>query len=184
MNLATERLIIRQWRESDRTPFAAMSADPRVMRYFSDTLNEAESNAAVDRWTQSIADFGYGFGAATLRGTGEFIGVIGLFFPTRFVMPWSPDGIEIGWRLAAPFWGRGLATEGARACVEYGFEVLKRESLFATTALQNLPSRKVMERVGMHDTKHDFDHPALAPDHALARHCVYALTNLGIKKSL
>jgi RimJ/RimL family protein N-acetyltransferase len=177
MNLTTERLLIRQWQDSDRAPFAAMSADACVMRYFDKTLDETESNAAIDRWTKSIAEFGYGFGAAELRETGEFIGVIGLFSPTRFVMPFSPDGVEIGWRLAQPFWGRGLATEGGRACIEYGFEVLKRDTLFAVTALQNAPSRKVMERLGMHDTKEDFDHPALAPDHVLGRHCLYALAN-------
>jgi RimJ/RimL family protein N-acetyltransferase len=177
MKLETERLIIRQWQDADRAPFATMSADPEVMRYFATTLTEDESNAAVDRWTSSIAEFGYGFGAATLKETGEFVGVIGLFFPTRFVLPWSPDGVEIGWRLAPKFWGQGLATEGARACIEYGFEVLKRDVLFATTALPNTPSRKVMERLGMHNTNEDFDHPALAPDHALARHCVYALAN-------
>lgn len=175
MKLTTERLLIRQWQDADRAPFAAMSADPRVMRYFDKTLDEAESNAAIDRWTKSIDDFGYGFGAAELRATGEFIGVIGLFIPTRFVMPWAPDDVEIGWRLAEPFWGQGLATEGGQACIEYGFGVLKRDRLFAVTALQNTPSRKVMERLGLHDTERDFDHPALAPEHPLARHCLYEI---------
>ncbi len=175
MNLTTERLIIGQWNERDRAPFAAMSADARVMRYFASTQSDAESQEAIDRWTTSIDEVGYGFGAAHLRDTGEFVGVIGLSCPRRFVLPFSPDGVEIGWRLAPAFWGRGLATEGGRACVAYGFDVLKRDALFAVTALQNAPSRAVMARLGMHNTGEDFDHPALAPEHPLARHCLYKI---------
>ncbi len=182
MELLTERLRLRNWIESDRAPFATMSADLQVMRNLGGTMAAPESNAAVDRWQARIETFGWGFWAAELRETGDFIGVIGAAIPIRFHMPFENNGVEIGWRLAPQFWKKGLATEGAQACVKFGFEILEREKLYAITSLNNEASRKVMERVGMKNTRRDFDHPALAPDHELSRHCLYEIKNPHAKK--
>jgi RimJ/RimL family protein N-acetyltransferase len=167
--IETPRLILRPWRDSDREPFARLNADPRVMEYFPALLSRQESDAGVDWILQHFADHGFGLLAAELRETGEFIGYIGLAVPT-FHAHFTPC-VEIGWRLAAEYWGRGLATEGAR-------EVLRHSQvpIVSFTSVQNSRSRRVMEKLGMtHDPAEDFDHPRLPEGHPLRRHVLYRL---------
>lgn len=172
VNLETERLILRRWRAEDREPFARMNADPAVMEYFPALLTRDESDAAVDRIVAGFAANGFGLWAAELKATGEFIGFIGLSIP-RFRAHFTPC-VEIGWRLAAAYWGRGFATEGARAAADYGFGALGLKELVSFTAAQNMRSRRVMEKIGMtHDESDDFDHPALPEGHWLGRHVLY-----------
>src|SRR5579883_2795823 len=167
--IQTERLLLRAWRDTDRKPFAALNADPRVMRYFPSVLSRQESDDGVDRILRAFDERGWGFFAAELRETGAFIGFIGLWIPA-FDAHFTPC-VEIGWRLAAEYWNRGLATEGARAAARYGFDTLGLREIVAFTAEQNLPSRRVMEKIGMtHDPKDDFDHPGVAEGHWLRRH--------------
>jgi RimJ/RimL family protein N-acetyltransferase len=92
----------------------------------------------------------------------------------RRVLPFSPC-VEIGWRLARMHWGRGLATEAARAVLRVGFERIGLDEIVSFTALGNQKSRAVMERIGMHNAEQDFDHPGIAEGHALRRHCLYRL---------
>ena len=158
--IETPRLILRPWKESDREPFARMNADPRVMEFFPARLSREESDALMDRVRSELL-------AAELRETGEFIGFIGLSVPT-FEAHFTPC-VEIGWRLAAEHWGRGLATEGARA-------VLARAEgeVVSFTTVGNLRSRRVMEKLGLtHDPRDDFDHPRLPEGHPLRRHVLY-----------
>jgi RimJ/RimL family protein N-acetyltransferase len=170
--LETPRLLLRRWRESDRVPFAAMNADPDVMRYFPATLSAADSDLLVDGMTEQIVRSGVGFWAAQCRASGEFAGFIGLNVPV-FAAPFMPC-VEIGWRLARRFWNQGLATEGAAAVLAYGHGVRQLPEIVAFTAANNLPSRRVMEKIGMtRDVHGDFDHPRLPPGHALARHVLY-----------
>ena len=121
--IGTERLILRKWRESDREPFARMNCDPAVMEHFPALLSREESDALVDRAEAHLKQHGFGPWAAELRETKEFIGYVSLFIP-QFEAAFTPC-VEIGWRLAREHWGKGLATEGARALVRHGFEVLK-----------------------------------------------------------
>jgi RimJ/RimL family protein N-acetyltransferase len=107
----TERLRLRQWRDSDRTAFAAMNADRAIMEYFPSTLSRQASDASIDAWQAQFAEKGWSDWAVELRGTGEFTGLIGLSVPVR-VLPFSP-GVEIGWRLDRAHLGNGFATEGA-----------------------------------------------------------------------
>jgi RimJ/RimL family protein N-acetyltransferase len=109
-----------------------------------------------------------------LVASGAFVGFIGLSVPKR-ALPFMPC-VELGYRLARPFWGRGLATEGARAALALGFERLGLEEIVSFTALLNLPSQAVMRRAGLIDTQQDFDHPALPEGSPLRRHCLYKLT--------
>jgi RimJ/RimL family protein N-acetyltransferase len=158
--IETPRLILRPWRESDREPFARMNADPRVMEYFPSVLSRDESDSLLDRVRGELL-------AAELRETGAFIGWIGLSAPT-FEAHFTPC-VEIGWRLAAEYWGRGLATEGARA-------VLDRATgeIVSFTTETNYRSRRVMEKIGLtHDPRDDFDHPRLPVGHPLRRHVLY-----------
>jgi RimJ/RimL family protein N-acetyltransferase len=172
--LATTRLLLRRWREADREPFARINADPRVMEYFPAALTREESDTLVDRIDAHFTEHGFGMWAAELRDTGEFIGFIGLNVP-RFEAHFTPC-VEIGWRLAAEHWGRGLATEGARAVLDQAFHPLRLPEIVAFTTTANLRSRRVMEKLGMaHDPADDFDHPCLAEGHPLRRHVLYRL---------
>ena len=168
------RLVLRRWREADREPFAALNADPEGMRWFPSTMDRAASDATVDRFLAHWDRHGWGPWAAQLRQTGEFIGILGVLVP-RFPLPGDP-GVEIGWRLARAHWGRGYATEGARTALALAFGPLQRPEVVAVTALGNLKSRAVMERLGLRDQRLDFDHPGVPADSAVRRHCLHRIT--------
>jgi RimJ/RimL family protein N-acetyltransferase len=171
---ATPRLRMVVWREEHLEPFAAMNADAEVMRYFASTQTADQSRASVDAWRAQFAEQGWSNWAVELTSTGQFIGFIGLSVPRR-QFSFSPC-VEIGWRLAREFWGHGYATEGARSCLQVGFERLALDDIVSFTSLLNRPSRAVMERIGMHNTLCDFEHPALPEGHALRPHCLYRIT--------
>lgn len=172
--IQTDRLILRQWASADLEPFANMNADPRVREYFPGLQTKEESNHSVSLASNHIEKFGWGFWAASLAETSEFIGFIGLedvYFQAKFV-----PAVEIGWRLAFKHWGKGYATEGALACLRYGFETLNLNEIVSFTAVENTRSRAVMQKIGMHhDSKDDFDHPKLPEGHPLRRHVLYRL---------
>jgi RimJ/RimL family protein N-acetyltransferase len=168
--LETERLILRRWREADRAPFAEVNADPRVMQYFPACLTRAESDALIDRIEAHFDAHGFGLFAAELRAMGELAGFIGLAIP-QFEAEFTPC-VEIGWRLGAAHWNQGLATEGARAVLRFAFETVRLPEVVSFAVAANLPSRRVMEKLGMTYTG-DFDHPKLPQGHPLRRHVLY-----------
>lgn len=172
--LATERLILRRWRETDRAPFRAINADPRVMEFFPSTLTASESDVAFERIRGHFEQHGFGLWAAELRQGHIFLGFVGLSIPP-FQAHFMP-AVEVGWRLCSDAWNRGLATEGAREAVRYAFEDLGRTGLVSFTVPANKRSRRVMEKLGMtHDEHDDFDHPLLPAGHLLRRHVLYRL---------
>lgn len=145
------------------------------MRYFPALLSRQESDALADRIEAHWAQHGFTFYAAELRENAEFIGFIGLAVPS-FHTHFTPC-VEIGWRLAAAWWNRGLATEGARAVLGYAFGHLGMKQIVAFTVPANLPSRRVMEKLGMtRNPADDFDHPRLPERHPLQRHVLYRIT--------
>ncbi|SDK75268.1 GNAT family N-acetyltransferase [Microbulbifer yueqingensis] len=170
----TERLQLRQWRDSDRAPFADINADPRVMEYFPSTLTRAGSDAGIDRQIAHIEQHGWGFWAVERLEDMAFMGFVGLKH-TPGELPFSP-AVEIGWRLDAPYWGYGYATEAARASLAVAFEQLGLEQVVSYTALTNQPSRAVMERLGMCRAPETFEHPLVPEGSALRRHCLYRIT--------
>ena len=172
--LRTNRLILRRWRDADRVPFRNLNADPRVMEFFPALLTAEESDQAIARIERHFDLHGFSLYAAELIEAQTFIGFIGVSIP-MFDAPFMPAE-EIGWRLAFDYWGRGLATEGARAVVRHAFDELKLASLVSFTVPANLRSRSVMENIGMvHDPAGDFDHPRLPQGHPLRRHVLYRL---------
>ncbi len=174
-SLQTDRLLLRRWRDSDRLPFQAMNADPRVMEFMPSLLSAAESNALVDRAQAHLDRHGFGPFAVELLQDHSFIGFIGLSTP-NFDAPFMP-AVEVGWRLAFDSWGRGMATEGARAVIRYAFSELGIDSLVSFTVPDNLRSRRVMEKIGMtHDPRDDFDHPRLPEGHPLRHHVLYRIS--------
>ncbi len=176
IEFSTERLHLRQWQASDREPFAQMNADPRVMEFFPNLLDRASSDALADRIEGKIRDRGWGWWATEIRETQEFIGFVGLNVPA-VELPFSPC-VEVGWRLAFPYWGKGYATEAATEALRIGFEVLQLDEIVSFTALQNQRSRAVMERLQMREMPGTFLHPSLPSDHPLAEHCLYKLSRL------
>ena len=172
--IETPRLMLRNWRESDRGLLRQMNSDARVMRYFPKLMTPEESDAGMSRLQDHAQRHGFTFWAVDLRETSEFIGFIGLVH-TPFETHFTPC-VEIGWRLRPEFWNLGLATEGAQACVHFGFHDLALQEIVAFTAVQNRPSRRVMEKLGMtHDPADNFDHPRCPEGHPLRRHVLYRL---------
>lgn len=173
--LETERLILRKWRDEDRVPFAAMNADPAVMRFFPAPLTRLQSDALADEIAQHFDKHGWGVWSVERRNARGFLGIVGLAH-VRDAMPFAP-AVQIAWRLVRDAWGHGLASEAARACLAYGFEHLERDEIVSYTSPLNERSVAVMERLGMvRDPAEDFDHPNLPEGHTLRRHVLYRLT--------
>jgi ribosomal-protein-alanine N-acetyltransferase len=175
VSLQTERLLLRPWRPEDRAPFAALNADPVVMRWFPSVLTREESDALVDRIEGAFAEHGWGLWAAERRDTGAFTGFIGLSIP-GFEAPFLP-GVEVGWRLAQEHWGRGFAPEGAAEALRFAFEVLGLAEVLSFTTVGNAKSRRVMEKLGLvHHPDEDFDHPRVPADSPIRPHVLYRIT--------
>jgi ribosomal-protein-alanine N-acetyltransferase len=173
--LTTDRLRLRRWRDEDRAPFAALNADPDVMRYFPSTLTRAQSDAMVDAIEEDFAARGWGLWAVEVVGGAPFIGFVGLNVP-GFEAAFTPC-VEIGWRLAKEHWGHGYASEAAREVLRFGFEDAGLDEIVSFTSVENTPSQAVMTRIGMvRDPAEDFDHPRLAIGHWLRRHVLYRLS--------
>jgi len=172
--LETPRLRLRQWRQSDREPFAAMNADPAVMEFFPALQSRANSDASIDAWQAQFIERGWSNWAVELRSTGEFIGFAGLSVPIRR-FSFSPC-VEVGWRLARAHWGRGFASEAGRAALRVGFQQLGLDEIVSYTSVLNVRSRAVMERIGMRDAHEDFEHPGVPAGHPLRMHCLYRIS--------
>ena len=174
--LRTPRLVLRHWRPYDREPFAAMNADPVVMAHFPAPLTRAASDALADAIEAHQSARGFGLWALDIPGSAPFAGYVGLSVP-GFTAPFTPC-VEIGWRLAAAHWGRGYATEAARAVLTHAWEVLELDEVVSFTTAGNARSRAVMTRLGMrYDPADDFDHPRLPPGHPLRRHVLYRVAH-------
>lgn len=166
---------MRQWRESDKAPFAEMNADPVVMEHFSSRPTVEQSDDFVDRMRAHLQDSGWGLWAVEITETGEFIGFVGLW-PIGFDPFLGREQREVGWRLKRSAWGHGYASEAAREALRFAFEELGWAEVVSFTAVTNERSRAVMERIGMsRDRSSDFEHPGLPPDSPLRPHVVYRI---------
>ena len=185
MGLETERLILREWRDSDLEPFAALNADPEVMEFFPKLMTGDETAAMIERFRARHAADGFCFWATQEKQTGNFIGFVGLGRPL-FEANFMPC-VEIGWRLARPYWGRGYAPEAAIAALQDGFENHKLDEIVDFTAALNAKSIRVMEKISMwRDSNDDFMHPNIADGHRLKPHVLYRMTKenwLGLERS-
>jgi RimJ/RimL family protein N-acetyltransferase len=173
VSLRTARLLLRPWCDADVAAFAAMSADPAVMEY----LRPLAEPGAAEAWTAGARahwrEHGFGQWVVEIPGEASFIGVVGLG-RVAYEAHFTP-AVEVAWRLARAFWGRGYASEAARAVLDYGFETLGLAEIVALTVPANRRSRRVMEQLGMtRAPEDDFDHPRL-PEGPLRRHVLYRL---------
>ena len=171
--LQTPRLFLRPWRDADLAPYAALNADPEVMRHFPALLSREESDAQAGRIRANLDARGWGLWAVEVKNGPPFIGFVGLAVP-GFDAPFMP-ATEIGWRLARAAWGLGYASEAARAALGFGFTQLGLDDIVSFTSVGNQRSRAVMERLGMQNTGQDFDHPRVPVGSPLRRHLLYRL---------
>lgn len=169
----TERLLMRAWVSADREPFAAMNADPEVMRYFPGVMSRESSDAFADGITSRIDELGYGLWALEPIASGEFVGFTGLN-PMPDGGP-GAGGLEVGWRLARSAWGRGYATEAGRAALAVAFDRAGLDEVWSLTATINAPSRAVMERLGLRHLA-TRPHPAVDPGSPISEHVYYRIT--------
>lgn len=172
IELETPRLHLRQWQDSDFLPFATMCADPEVMRYFPTVQTRDESMVMAKRCQDLIATHGWGPWAAEEKQTGNFIGFIGLHIPSM-ALPFSPC-VEIAWRLATSYWGKGLASEAASAVLDVGFGQINLAEIVSFTALPNLKSQAVMQRIGM-QRLYSFEHPNVPIGSPLRTHILFSI---------
>lgn len=175
--LETERLIIRNWEERDRDLFYEINSDEEVMAFFAFRRTRELADAFLDALRTGIETDEIGFTAVEIRETGETIGFVGLHADN--VVPGLPAGtVEIGWRLARRYWGKGYASEAARELLRFGFEDLGLGQIVSFAVRDNHRSIAVMRRIGMHPApEHDFDHPRVPDTHPqFKRHVFYVLT--------
>jgi ribosomal-protein-alanine N-acetyltransferase len=164
--LRTARLLLRRWREQDRAPFAALNADPVVMEHFPAALTREQSDALVDRIEAHFDEHGYGLWA--VEADGAFVGFTGLAWQA-YEASFTP-ALEVGWRLARSAWGHGFATEAATAALDLGLPEVG--SVISTTALTNVRSQRVMQRIGMR-RELEFDHPRVPEGSPVRPHVLY-----------
>lgn len=170
--LQTPRLGLRTWKESDLDPFAQLNANPKTMQFYPSTLDRTASQKMLLRIQKQYQEFGFSVYAVDLLEQQQFIGYIGFMRPT-FESYFTPC-VEIGWRLDPKVWNQGLATEGALACLNYGFEQLKFKEIYSFTAAINKPSERVMQKIGLQKID-SFEHPLLDKNSPLALHVLYKI---------
>jgi RimJ/RimL family protein N-acetyltransferase len=170
--IRTDRLLMRRWQETDREPYAALNADPEVMRYFPGLIARADSDAHIGRMEDHFERHGFGLWALEVADTAQLIGFTGLA-PMPDGVP-GAGGLEVGWRLAQSAWHHGYATEAARAAVDVAFGGLGRTEIWSITAVLNEPSQAVMRRLGM-SVHGYFDHPRVPDGHRVQPHVAYHL---------
>ncbi|TWC64537.1 GNAT family N-acetyltransferase [Herbaspirillum sp. SJZ099] len=169
------RVRLRPWRAGDRAPFAAINADPLVMKHFPAPLARDDSDALADHIQAHFDRYGFGPWVVEIPGISEFAGVVGLL-NVSFEAHFTP-AVEIAWRLAPSMWGQGYATEAAACALRYGFHALALPEIVAFTVPANLNSLAVMRRLGMHcDMREDFPHPRLPAQHPLRLHRLYRIS--------
>ena len=172
--IETERLILRQWKETDRNTFAELNGDPENLKFFPYVLTRKQSDEFINKTIDHINKNQYGLFAIEIKETNEFIGFTGLATPS-FEASFTPC-TEIGWRLHKNFWGKGYATEAAIAALEYGFSIINLDEIVSFTSHYNIPSINVMKKIGMkHDQQGDFDHPNVEDGHKLKPHVLYRI---------
>lgn len=168
--LETSRLRLRDWEETDLEPFSRLNADEEVMKYFTKTLSTEETNTFYQSIISEFKECGFGLYAVEIKENKEFIGFIG-FHRATFEADFTPC-VEIGWRLKKEAWGKGYATEGAAACLQFGFTELGFRDVYSFTADINKPSKNVMRKIGMNFIK-TFDYPKFEEDSPLKKHVLF-----------
>ena len=152
-----------------------ISSDPDVMKFFPAISTKIQTVEFIDRMILMYIEKGYCYFAVDYLKDESFSGFIGLCYQT-YESQFTP-GIDIGWRLNKKYWNNGFATEGAKKCLEYGFNVIKLKNIISTTPKINIKSIKVMEKIGMAKLT-EFKHPRIQSDNKLSDFVCYEIINL------
>jgi len=171
--IETDRLGLRHWQDSDIPRFIEMNKDPRVMEYFPKLLSDEETLNMVTKINRTLQENDFGLWAVEVEDSKEFIGFLGLSIPS-FEADFTPC-VEIGWRFAHAYWGKGYAQEAGKACLDYGFNVLELQEIVSFTAAINKRSINVMEKIGLEYVK-SFNHPRIENGNSLQEHVLYSIT--------
>lgn len=172
--IQTERLILRTWKAEDADAYYHINQDPLVIEFLRGPLTMEQVNDFIVFANKQCAEIGYGLWAVEEKCSGKLMGFIGID-PIKWNYPFGP-GVEIAWRLGSEFWGKGYATEGAKAALGYGFNHCGLQEIFSFTVPANVRSIRVMEKIGMQrDLGGDFAHPKLPADHPLSKHVLYRI---------
>ena len=171
--IETKRLLLREWQPADHAVYIEMNRDASVMEFFPSILTPEQSLQHIVRITELINHEGYGLFAVERKEDGAFIGFTGFALP-RFEASFTPC-VEIGWRIASKFWNKGYATEAAKACLEFGFTIMKWKDIYSFTSVLNTRSESVMQKIGM-QKEGEFDHPLLETGHRLQKHVLYKIS--------
>lgn len=173
--IETERLILRTWKEEDAEAFYQINQDPKVLEFLPGPMTMAEVKQFIAHRNQCFIELRYTLWAVEEKQTQALIGFVGLSSPS-WQAHFTPC-VEIGWRIGSQYWGKGYATEAARAVLEYGFNIIGLPELVSFTVPQNIRSTGVMKKIGMtHDQADDFIHPKLPLDHPLSQHVLYRIS--------
>ncbi len=174
IRIESERLLLREWQEKDLEPWIALNLDSENLRYFPQTYSAEESRASFIRISNFLKENKYGLWAVEEKSSHEFMGFIGLAkqdLPGVSFMPCH----EIGWRLDKKFWGKGYATEGAKAALAYGLTELEIPIIYSYTATRNFPSINVMKKIGLRVRPElTFEHPHIDVGNLVRTHLVYS----------
>lgn len=170
----TERLILRNWVESDTEKYVMLNQDKEVLRFFPRIYSRAESIEDIAEFKLQLIEHGYTIYACELKENNIFIGFVGLF--NRADMPFSPC-VEIGWRIFKEYWGHGYAPEAALKCLDIAFNEFNISEIVAFTPKVNIPSERVMQKIGMKFNPHDeFNHYKVPDTHILSKHVLYKIS--------
>ena len=172
--LSTDRMLLRPWKDEDYAPFYAMSSDPRVYEFLPVFPDKSACDALADKLRGDFSRRGWGFWALEHKESGEFMGMAGMHEPGPEFGVGRPC-VEIGWRLAPAFWGKGFALEAAREIMRFAFTELRLDELVSFTAVGNKRSFGLMERLGMEREK-EFDLLLFPPGDPKRRSYLYKLT--------
>jgi len=168
----TERLTLRAWETKDLLDCVEMNLDKEVMKYFLSVLTKEQTIEFYDRVQKHFLENGFGLYVVENTITQAFLGYTG-FMIANFEASFTPC-VEIGWRFKKQYWGKGYATEAAKACLNYGFDTLGFDKIYSFTATPNIKSENVMKRIGMIKTG-TFSHPKIDKEHILNLHVIYEI---------
>lgn len=176
MIIETERLILRPWSDADREEYARFNADPQVRRFYPNLNTAEQTNEWIDKYIERWAVDGTSFFALERKSDGAFIGDAGVSRLDEEV-PGNPE-FEAGWLTGKEYWGNGYVPEAMRAALDFAWGLLDVPEIVAFTYVGNLPSRRVMEKIGMrHDPSRDFMHSRVPVGHRLRPHVLYSIAN-------
>jgi RimJ/RimL family protein N-acetyltransferase len=174
IQLSSDRVLLREWVESDLQPWIVLNLDPENLHFFPRVYSAEESRASFIRISELLSQNPFGLWAAEEKSSGEFMGFVGIAEQDITGVSFMPC-VEIGWRLDKKYWGKGYATEAAKVVLNYGVSALGLKEIYSYTAISNLPSISVMKKIGLRARPElAFAHPRIEDASPVKEHVVYS----------